>query len=56
MEDVVRAQREEPVALFGGDCVVRRGDEIGRRAGRVGVADGAERLQVGHPGERTNAR
>ena len=32
------------------DGVVRRRDEIGERAGRAGVADGAERLHVGHRG------
>ena len=35
--------------LLGRHGVVGRGDEIGRRAGRAGVADGAERLQIGHP-------
>ena len=36
------------------DRVVRGRDEIRQRSGRAGVADGAERLDVGHRGERTN--
>ncbi len=54
MRDVVRAAGEEPVALLATDGVVGRGDEIRERTGRAGVADGAERLQVAHRGERTN--
>ena len=54
MDDVVRAAREELRALLVVDGVVRRSDEIGQRAGRAGVADGAKRLDVGHRGERTN--
>ena len=54
MDDVVRAARVQPRALFIVDYVVRRGDEVRQRSGRAGVADGAERLDVGHRGERTN--
>ena len=54
MDDVVRAARVQRRALLVGDGVVRRGDEIGERAGRARVADGAKRLDVGHRGERTN--
>ena len=54
VDDVVGAARIERRALLVGDGVVRRGDEVGQRAGRAGVADGAKRLHVGHRGERTN--
>ena len=54
VDDVVRAPRSEALALLGVDGVVRRCDEIRQRSGRAGVADGAERLHGGHPGERTN--
>ncbi len=50
VEDVVRAQREESLALVGSDRVVGRRHEVRDRAGRAGVADGAKRLQVGHRG------
>jgi len=52
---VERAPREELRALLGSDRVVGRSHEIRERTGRAGVADGAERLHVGHPRERTNA-
>ncbi len=55
VHDVVGAPREELVPLIAADRVVRRSYEIDQRSGRAGVADGAERLQVGHRGERTNA-
>ena len=55
VRDVVRAPREEALALRVAHDVVRRRHEIGERAGRAGVADGAERLHIGHRGERTNA-
>ena len=54
MEDVVRAARVQTRSLVVVDRVVRRGDEVRQRSGRAGVADGAERLDVGHRGERTN--
>ena len=54
MDDVVRAPRSEALALLGVDGVVRRCDEIRQRSGRAGIADGAERLYGGQPGERTN--
>ena len=55
VRDVVRAPPEEALALRIAHDVVRRRHEIGERAGRAGVADGAERLHIGHRGERTNA-
>ena len=51
---VVGAARVQGSALVVVDGVIGRCDEIGQRAGRAGVADGAERLNVGHRGERTN--
>ena len=56
VDDVVRAARSEALALLGLDGVVRRCDEIRQRSGRAGIADGAERLHGGHPGERTNGQ
>ncbi len=55
VDDVVRAAREELLAFLATDGVIGRGDEIGERSGRAGVANGAKRLQVAHRGERTNA-
>ena len=55
VDDIERAARSEAVALLGADGVVRRRDEIRQRSSRAGIADGAERLHSGHPGERTNA-
>ena len=54
VEDVVRTAREERRPLLVVDRVVRRSDQVGQRAGRAGVADGAKRLDVAHRGERTN--
>ena len=54
VEDVVRTPRIERRALILVHNVVRGRDEIGQRAGRAGVADGAKRLDVAHRGERTN--
>ena len=55
VQDVERAPRKELRALLGSDRIVRRSHKIRERTGRAGVADGAERLHVGHPRERTNA-
>ena len=50
MDDVVRARGAEALALLGRDHVVRRGDEALERPGRLGVANGAKRLDLGHRG------
>jgi hypothetical protein len=55
VEDVVRAAPVELGALGVVDRVVGRRHEIRQSTGRAGIADGAERLGVGHRGERTNA-
>ena len=55
MNHVVRAAGIQLGALLVVDGVVRGSHEIRQRPGRAGVADGAERLGVGHRGERTNA-
>ena len=54
VDDVVRASPEQALALGRRDGVVRGRHEIGSRAGRAGVTDGAKRLQYRHRGERTN--
>ena len=50
MDDVVRARGAEALALLGRDHVVRRGDEALERPGRLDVANGAKRLDLGHRG------
>ena len=54
VDDVVRAAPIQLCTLGLVDGVVGGCHEIRQRAGRAGVADGAERLDVGHRGERTN--
>ena len=54
VDDVVRAAGVERRSLLVRHGVVRGSDEVGQRAGRAGVADGAKRLHIGHRGERTN--
>jgi len=55
VDDVVRAAREETRSLLVVDRVVGRCHELAERACRARVANGAERLGVGHRHERTNA-
>ena len=54
MEDVEGAARVQACALLVVDGVVRGRDEVRQVPGRAGVADGAERHDLGHRGERTN--
>ena len=53
VDDVVGTPRVQVRALVVVDGVVRGSDQIRQPSGRAGIADGAERLGVGHRGERT---